>query len=70
MCSAEQTGWMEIADAVRSQLCRYVLTMPSMNVCDMKTFIEATQAAYWLEVNAAAFDTAVETEQAKTPFTP
>jgi hypothetical protein len=56
MDSAAQDQWVEIAETIRQQIAKRIQYMPEMTNEGIKDIIAAAQAAYWLEINAAAFD--------------
>lgn len=67
--TARQTGWKELADAVRDWLCKEARRMPEMNATDLKTFVEACRQAHWLDVDCGAFDKDVELRNNRIVFT-
>lgn len=58
--SAEQTAWKEIADAIRGYIRKMAELMPAMKPEEVKTFIEATRDAMFMNEYASAFDKEVE----------
>jgi hypothetical protein len=60
MDSAAQDQWVEIAETIRQQIAKRLRHLPQMTNEDVKDVINAAQAAYWLEINAAAFDKHLE----------
>ena len=60
LASAAQESWQDIALLVRLQLAKQVPFMPAMGPSELSSFIEALNAAMWLEVKAANFDAEVD----------
>lgn len=64
-CSAEQTAWTEIAEAIRIQLLKMAADMPAMDPDELKTFIDACDNAQWFEHKSRTFDKRLQDERKK-----
>lgn len=65
MDSDVQKAWVEMAANIRVRIAGRIEEVAVMTPDDLSTFVEAAQAAYWLELNAHVFDKKVQDEQLK-----
>lgn len=66
--TADQIAWVEIAQAVRVQLCKYAENIPAMNPDEVKTYVETVRTALLNEQNAASFDKDLELMLARNSY--
>lgn len=66
MISADQTAWVELAQAVRAQLMKSVQDMPRMDAAELAAFMDACRNALFFEQNASSFDRGLQKELAET----
>jgi hypothetical protein len=65
LATAEQDSWRELAVVVRIQLLKRCADMAAMEPDELRQFVAAIQAAFWLEVNAASFDHRITLENTR-----
>lgn len=67
-CSAEQQAWVELAQAVRSQLAKAVALFPAMKPDEQKAFVETCKEAVWFQQAAETHDREVELKNNRVAF--
>lgn len=60
--TADQDAWVDFTDSLRNALEKKLPQVPSMSGMDAHQYVLACKEAFWLSVNARAYDTNVDKE--------
>lgn len=64
----QEAKWIALADSIRAEVEKLVPLMPAMKPEEVKTLIDAAQAALWLDNRARSFEKNIDLELARVCY--